>query len=357
LPQVYVQLTAKEEKGQWTHFGLIRNVKLDLLMDGSYGRIPGSVTQAYNLYKSKVGFKLGGAFHNDVKQPDMESLVEAATCLGLKGEPNDVLKALAPHLQREKTRLNAYWDGDGRTQDKAELHRRELTLDRYTKAYGMLLRPEERIKKQFKKAMLKHAPWMLPPPPAQPPAPPPAPPPSMPALMPPGSAVVPFVPPPTDPPPPLNTYLSCRVLPRNDCAKCRDARGGDASVREGFTTDAGRGRKRKISDIRACPLSAHAINAADGVELLEQYERDYGVKLANKKQKFIDFMRDVYCVGRLGKHPSFAVSLYTPPRVDVGLSLDGGNVKLALTGHGYEVDSNARPKDNFAGFYISEPSA
>ena len=171
------------------------------------------------------------------------------------------------------------------------------------------------------------------------------------------AAVVPFVPPPAAPPP-LNEYLSRRVFPRIDCAKCVVARGEDASVREGFATDGGKGRSRDVSRKRACPLSSHAINAArDGVPLLEQYEHDFGTKLANKKQKFIDFMSDVYGVGRLGTSPNFAVSLYTPPRVDVGLSLEGGNVKLALTGHGYEVDSNARPKDNFVGFYIAEPSA
>ena len=41
-----------------------------------------------------MGGKLGIAFKNNVKQPHMPSLVEAATCLGLKGEANDVLMAL-----------------------------------------------------------------------------------------------------------------------------------------------------------------------------------------------------------------------------------------------------------------------
>eukprot|EP00966_Prymnesium_polylepis_P063561 1474443-Prymnesium_polylepis.1 len=61
------------------------------------------------------------------------------------------------------------------------------------------------------------------------------------------------------------------------------------------------GRTRNISLKRACPLAAHAISATgDGVPLLEQYERDYGVKLTNKKQKFNDFMQNAYSVERLG---------------------------------------------------------
>eukprot|EP00966_Prymnesium_polylepis_P192493 4461662-Prymnesium_polylepis.1 len=185
----------------------------------------------------------------------MESLVAAATYLGLKGKSNatdpkdakleaanGVLKALAPHLKHERDRLMAVWDRDTEESDKTVLLTRRRTLASLFKAWNMLLRPEERIKKQFVKAMPDQ---MLPPPPAPPPpaaracvtmwVPHPggsAPLQPPPVLMPPAAsaAVVPFVPPPAAPPP-LNEYLSCRVFPRIDCAKCVVARGQDASVR------------------------------------------------------------------------------------------------------------------------------
>ena len=106
-----------------------------------------------------------------------------------------------------------------------------------------------------------------------------------------------------------------------------------------------------MSAKRACPLAAHAINATDGVELLEQYERDHGVRLTNKKQKFMDFMSGEYNVERLGKRPSFAVSLYRA-RVNAALAVQGGEIKLNLKSSGYEVAEEARSKDNYMGFMI-----
>ena len=97
------------------------------------------------------------------------------------------------------------------------------------------------------------------------------------------------------------------------------------------------GRTRNISLKRACPLAAHAISATgDGVPLLEKYERDYGVKLTNKKQKFNDFIKNSYGVERLGQGPSYKVTLYNPPRIDATLALEDGAVKLKCqtTRHG-----------------------
>ena len=153
------------------------------------------------------------------------------------------------------------------------------------------------------------------------------------------------------PPPSPTSYLRRRVRPRLDCAKCEIARGTDPSVRANFAEEGGRGRARNVSAKRACPLAAHAINATDGVELLEQYERDHGVRLTNKKQKFMDFMSSEYNVERLGKRPSFAVSLYRA-RVNAALAVQGGEIKLNLKSSGYEVAEEARSKDNYMGFMI-----
>ena len=154
-------------------------------------------------------------------------------------------------------------------------------------------------------------------------------------------------------PPPFSDYLRTRIIPRTDCAKCVVARGPDASVREEFATDGGKGRVRNVSLKRACPLAAHAISASgDGVPVIEQYERDYGVKLTNKKQKFQEFMRGTFGVDPLGKGPSFKVTLYHPPRVDASLALEGGAVKLNLAPFGYTPTSEQGTKDNYMGFMI-----
>ena len=390
--QVYAKFLDKEDNGvgTWDHFGLGK-YSIAQLAGGFSLRscdVPDGIKEAYTLYKTQVGIKLQLAFKNNVEQPDMEYLVAAATYLGLKGESNatdpkvakleaasGVLKALAPHLKHERARLDAAWDRDTEESDKTVLLTRRRTLASLFKAWNMLLRPEERIKKQFVKAMPDQ---MLPPPPAPPPpaaracvtmwVPHPgdsAPLQPPPVLMPPAvsAAVVPFVPPPAAPPP-LNEYLSRRVFPRIDCAKCVVARGQDASVREGFATDGGKGRVRNVSLKRACPLAAHAISASgdgvelNGVKLLEQYERDYGVKLTNKKQKFKEFMNDAYGHGKppsldpLGKAPHYKVTLYAPPRVDASLTVEGGAVKLNLSSFGYTPTSDQGTKDNYMGFMI-----
>lgn len=371
--QVYAKFLEKEELETWNHFGLGKYSIAELAGGFSLRScdVPDGVKEAYTLYKTQVGFKLQLAFRNDVDQPHMESLVAAATYLGLKGKSNatdpkdakleaanGVLKALAPHLKRERDRLDAVWDRDTEESDKTVLLTRRRNRASLLKAWNMLLRPEERIKKQFVKAMPDQ---MLPPPaaracvtmwvphpggsaPLQPP----------PVLMPPAAsaAVVPFVPPPAAPPP-LNEYLSGRVLPRIDCAKCVVARGPDASVREGFATDGGKGRVRNVSRKRACPLAAHAISASgDGVPVIEQYEHYYGVKLTNKKQKFQEFMSGTFGANPLGKGPSFKVTLYHPPRVDASLALEGGAVKLNLASLGYTPTSEQGTKDNYMGFMI-----
>jgi hypothetical protein len=107
-----------------------------------------------------------------------------------------------------------------------------------------------------------------------------------------------------------------------------------------------------VSRKRACPLAAHAINSKDGVTLLEQYERDCGVKLTNKKMKFDEFMRSEHGVERLGTAPYYSVSLYRKPRVAAALAIEGGSVKLNLQSLGYEVANKSKPKDWYAGFVI-----
>ena len=122
---------------------------------------------------------------------------------------------------------------------------------------------------------------------------------------------------------------------------------------ESFASNGGKGRARDVSRKHACPLAAHAISASrDGVTLVEQYERDHGIKLPNKKQKFQESMRNTFGVEPLGKPPSYKVTLYTPPRVDASLALEGGAVKLCLVSFGYEPTSKQGTKDNYMGFTI-----
>ena len=100
---------------------------------------------------------------------------------------------------------------------------------------------------------------------------------------------------------------------------------------------------------RGCPLAAHAISTTgDGVPLLELYESLYSVTLTNKKQKFCDFMENMYHVQRLGQAPSYKVTLYKP-RISASLTREGGDIKLKL-GFGYEATSEQGSKDNFMGF-------
>eukprot|EP00966_Prymnesium_polylepis_P097795 2264742-Prymnesium_polylepis.1 len=60
---------------------------------------------AYRLYKQHVGIKMDRAFRNNVNQPHMATLVEVAIACGYNGSPDDVLKALAPHVKNEKERI------------------------------------------------------------------------------------------------------------------------------------------------------------------------------------------------------------------------------------------------------------
>ena len=119
-----------------------------------------SMDSALTLYRVQVCSELEEAFANDVKEPYMDTLVKVATLLGLKGEPNDVLVALAPHMKARIDRLKELGERD--EPDKEEERRRRNKSVRLNKAWNMLLRPLERIKKRFKKAM---PPSMLPPPP------------------------------------------------------------------------------------------------------------------------------------------------------------------------------------------------
>ena len=92
--------------------------------------------------------------------------------------------------------------------------------------------------------------------------------------------------------------------------------------------------------------------------LLEKYEREYEVKVAHKKQKFMNFMRDVHGVEPLGPPPHHQVTLYKTVTggagsvgsgVGVSLALEGGEVKLDRS-FSYEKASESR--DNYGGFMI-----
>ena len=313
---------------------------------GCRKKLPSEIKEAYFLYLEKVGSKLAAAFQNSnsVKKPHMETLVEVANVCGLKGTSNDVLSALAPHIIRESfnapNRVPTPERGGGprNTYIKAldEKIRKDKSLRKLLKdASEILLQPSDLIKKRFEKA---RAASMLP---------------SPVAVAAPSSAAATTLTAlvPSGPPPPVDEYLGRYIRPRTDCDKCAVARGPDPSVRSQFASEGGKGRSRNISLKRGCPLAAHAISTTgDGVPLLEQYERDYGVKLTNKKQKFCAFMQSEYKVEPLGQAPSYKVTLYTPPRIDASLALEGGDIKLRLTAFGYEATSNQGTKDNFMGF-------
>ena len=165
-----------------------------------------------------------------------------------------------------------------------------------------------------------------------------------------------LVAPPPEAPPGVCQFLRRHIRQRDGCNKCDVARGPDDSVRLMFAAEGGRcGHSRDVSAKRACPLAEHAISAHDGVLLLEQYERSHGVKLTNKKQKRCNFMKIEFGVERLGKPPSFQVTLYREPRVSALVSVAGGGVKpvkLDLQAIGHKPVSQKGTYDNFMGFNI-----
>ena len=323
-----------------------------------------SLQEAFEAYHRSVLVELEKAFHNSPEQPHYQTLVDVAALCGEQGNPKEILAHLGHHLQQFRRRIMQQHqkEYDARPYLQQQRMRR---LNRLEKCVNTLSKPTAGQLKQFTQLMPQS---MLPPLPA-------------PALMPPGpmpmaltlsdpmllshasltsavasasSTPLELMPP---APPPLNDYLCRRVLPRNDCAKCTVARGQDASVRENFASEGGRGRTRDISRKRACPIAAHAIAlAGDGVPLIEEYERAYNEKVGGrttKRQKFQQFMRDQFGVEPLGDPKSYKVTLYTPPRIDASLALDGGSVKLSLTAFGYEPTSTQGTKDNYMGFQIA----
>ena len=143
-----------------------------------------SVKDAHTQYRANVIDEIIGAFKNDINQPHMPSLVKAANTCGWRGTPSQVLEKLAPHVKHEHDRLNRAFGRDTSSElSKSEKLHRERRLAKLLTAYNMLLRPEERIKKQFVKKMPNS---MLPPPPSPPPPPDVSKP--APALMPPGAS-------------------------------------------------------------------------------------------------------------------------------------------------------------------------
>ena len=317
-----------------------------------------SLKTAYMEYRKGVLLELVTAFHHSTQQPHYPTLVEVAARCDEHGSPEEVLARLGHRLQQHKLRVEKKAPMEASPSEQLDHDR---LVKRLTACVLTLTKPTTSPRGQLAQFTKLMPPSMLPFTPAlalMPPGLTPM------ALSPPNTAMLLSPPPPPPPPaaplalmppapPPLNDYLSGRVLRRTDCAKCVVARGPDASVREGFATDGGKGRVRNVSLKRACPLAAHAISASgDGVPVIEQYERDYGVKLTNKKQKFQEFMSGTFGVDPLGKGPSFKVTLYHPPRVGASLALEGGAVKLNLASLGYTPTSEQGTKDNYMGFMI-----
>eukprot|EP00966_Prymnesium_polylepis_P332452 7387955-Prymnesium_polylepis.1 len=344
-----MQLIEKEKEPNWNHFGC--GNKRPLWENASQKKenlpseFPERVCRAYQLYEKNVLKGIELAFQNDHRNPHMETLHRAAEFCGLEGSADFVLKGLAPHVEH---RIAMLWKKrqikPSIVVDKQNDLDHQRLVARMKKAWGMLRRPEERIKKQFDRSALPPDVQLTEP--AQ----------ELQALelqAPPALAVATTATATAPSAPCLARYLRGRVLPRADCAKCEVARGTDASVRECFASEGGKGHVRDPSLKRACPLAAHAISAAgDGVPLVEAYEREYGVKIPNKKQKFVDYMKLTFGVDRLGKPPSYKVTLYTPPCVTTDVSVEGDTVKLDLVANGFKKTSEQGTKDNFMGFQV-----
>eukprot|EP00966_Prymnesium_polylepis_P007708 176652-Prymnesium_polylepis.1 len=364
--QVYLKLTEKEKLPNWNHFNAGKHRLWELAGNEQIWsrEFPGRVGTAYKLYEANVLIPIHAAFQNNPKQPHMETLVGAAFCCGLHGPADLVLKGLAPHAKCQYDRLFKKWDSSGDSVPKRLVQERRREMNRAEKAWQMLLRPEERIKKQFEKALsalsLAASPSAEPVPlllgTTTPALPAPTQLPTAPAALAPAPARLVPAPATFDAHPsvpPLNAYLHRRVLPRTDCVKCAVARGPDASVRELFAMEGGIGRVRNPSLKRACPMASHAISAsADGVPLVEEYELTYGIKVTNKKQKFQGFMQTAFGVQPLGKAPHHKVTLYNPPHVKAHLSTEDGVVKIDLASFGYTTTSEQGSKDNYMGFLV-----
>lgn len=335
--RVYLTLTEEETSAltsgnsfSWIQLGYRADVsdrlnfqRLDyMIAHYSETAFPPVLRRAYLLYKKHVGQKLAAAFENDVHRPYCLLLREVAAYCGFEGPPSEVLSRLAPHMQREKERVRHHYKFNALAVDKPGAYRQQLVLTRLQKAYSMLRYPGNRLLKQVAKAGGD------------------APKPSNPETAPPPS----FAAPPT-----INEYVRRYIRPRTDCVKCVAARGSDATVRSLFASEGGSGRTRNVSMKRACPLQDHAISAAnDGVPILAQYEREFGVNIPMKKRRFVTFMQEEFNVERLGQPPNFQVSLYKAPQVTTSITLSDGNVKLRLVPVGYQPVS--RSKDNYMGF-------
>jgi hypothetical protein len=285
-------------------------------------------------------------------------LFKASVALKLQGLTSQIFQALADLLKQHRSVVSGWPQGET-NEEKKERQQRLVRID---KAINQLENPKPVVVKEFElmrqgaAVQTEHdnaatAPLALPMAQQQ-----------LALAGPSGSAPPPLplaLPAPTQAPT-LYEYCRPHVVPRPDCAKCEVARGLDASVRAEFASDGGTGKVRDVSRKRACPLAAHAISAArDGVPLVEQYERDHGVKIAHKKQKFMAFMRDVHGVEPYGPRPSHRVTLYKTVTggagsvgggVGVSLALEGGEVKLDLSSFSYEKASEST--DNYGGFMI-----
>jgi hypothetical protein len=287
------------------------------------------LNMAYDAYVNTVGIRLSDAFYRDGYGHllvDADSLAKVAVVCELEGP--GALQALEPHLERERARREA----TAKTADMSTAQEWKRTDARLKKAREMLCRPTASLKLRFAESM-----------PSTP----------LPVVtgtvvsMPVATVAAPLA---------LDAYLRKRVVPRSGCAKCTVARGPDTSVRTEFANEGGNGRSKDVTKKRACPLADHAISiASDGVPLLEQYEREYRVRVGGrttKRQKFYDFMACAYGVEPLGPAPSHKVTLYSAPRVATSLEvLDERTVKLDLVAIGHRIVETS--KDNYAGFRVT----
>lgn len=274
---------------------------------------------------------LESSFTQREQKADAATVLDLSLALALQGDDSAKCVALAHHLSELKGSLERFQPppnekplvGQRRGERIARLEKgirflsrpSDAFLNELRKATNALRAPQRARQLLFDAALSgpSNAPGSsaLPPPPVYqallPPAAPPAPLPL--ALPPPPQAVA-------QPALTLDQQIAHLDQQRNryGCPKCEVALTNPAA-REAFTEQGGKGRKRNVGDIQACPLLAHGKSKRQLVELLNVHWGSTGPWASlgpqAKRQKIEAYMQTKHGVTPLGK--STGARPYTVP--------------------------------------------